>query len=131
MQPLQVLLPYGGNKTVQFNNTITRNSLTGTSSTRAVYISSPAVFKNNNIYRNMLITKFILLFLQSTPSINARKLLVEYHHILPSLIPGFMIFLITARSLLLIILPLQLLLILSHLLLLQRMLSKPIWAEEK
>ena len=55
------------------NNTITRNKLIGSSSTRAVYIKSPTVFKNNNIYLNDADYELYTDVNQSIPNINAES----------------------------------------------------------
>ena len=65
-----ILTIFGGNTNSTINNTITRNKLTGPSSTRVVSILSPAVFKNNNIYNNVADYEVYTSVLQSTPSLN-------------------------------------------------------------
>ena len=68
-----IITIWGGttNSTTNYN-TITRNKLTGASS-KAVSITSPTVFKNNNIYRNTGNYEVYTSVLQSTPSLNVEN----------------------------------------------------------
>ncbi len=66
-----IIAIWGGNtNSTTSYNTITRNTLTGSSSERAVSITSPTVFKNNNVYGNDAGYEVYTSVLQSTPSLN-------------------------------------------------------------